>query len=65
MSSDAWLVNLKQEAASDLEKLGFPTRTDEDWKYSATDVFAKHALPKASTSSFVLDARKAFVDVAV
>ncbi|MDF1684976.1 MAG: Fe-S cluster assembly protein SufD [Legionellaceae bacterium] len=55
MISEAWLVDLKKQAASDLEKLGLPTRQDEDWKYSATDVFAKQALPMADISSFVPD----------
>lgn len=60
MSFDAWLIDLKTQAASDLHKIGFPTRADEDWKYSATDVFSKQALPIASASSFVPDATHAY-----
>jgi len=60
MSFDAWFVDLKARAASDLEQLGFPTRKDEDWKYSATDVFLKQALPAAQTSSFVPDTTHAY-----
>ncbi|MDF1827787.1 MAG: Fe-S cluster assembly protein SufD [Legionellaceae bacterium] len=60
MISEAWLVDLKTKAASDLNTLGFPTRRDEDWKYSATDAFSTQALPKAGASSFVPDTTHAY-----
>jgi Fe-S cluster assembly protein SufD len=60
MSFDAWFVDLKTQATSDFQQLGFPTRTDEDWKYSATDVFLNKALPLAQTSSFVPDTTHAY-----
>lgn len=60
MSSEAWLVDLKKQAVSDFKQLGFPTRQDEDWKYSATDVFSTQALPKARVSSFVADTTHAY-----
>ena len=60
MSFETWFVDLKAEAASDFQQLGFPTRSDEDWKYSATDVFSTQALPVAQTSSFVPDTTHAY-----
>jgi len=60
MSFDTWFVDLKKQATSDFQQLGFPTRADEDWKYSATDVFSKQALPCAQVSSFVGDATHAY-----
>jgi len=60
MSADAWFVDLKAKAASDMQQLGFPTRQDEDWKYSSTDVFEKQPLPLAKISSFVPDTTHAY-----
>jgi Fe-S cluster assembly protein SufD len=42
MSEQLWVTELKQQAQSDLSRLGFPTRQDEDWKYTSTDSFLKH-----------------------
>ena len=35
------ISSLKARALADFTRLGFPTRRDEDWKYTATDAFAK------------------------
>lgn len=45
---------LRTSALADFSRLGFPTRHDEDWKYTATDAFIKHryhALPGAKNAS--------------
>ncbi len=38
----SWVRELKQKAKADLERLGFPTRRDEAWKYTSTDALLKH-----------------------
>ena len=60
MNANAWFVDLKAQAVSDFERLGFPTRALEDWKYSSTEALLKHAYPVTHTSSFVPDTTHAF-----
>ncbi|OGV51419.1 MAG: Fe-S cluster assembly protein SufD [Legionellales bacterium RIFCSPHIGHO2_12_FULL_42_9] len=42
LSSIPWLAKYQQQARSDLERMGFPTRHCEDWKYTVLDSFAKN-----------------------
>ncbi|MCH9755902.1 MAG: Fe-S cluster assembly protein SufD [Gammaproteobacteria bacterium] len=37
-----WMLELKQQAHSDLLRLGLPTRRDEDWKYTPTKALLEH-----------------------
>ncbi len=50
----SWLLQLKEQARKDLERLGFPTRRDEDWKYSSTDALLKHQFEMAEHTSLTL-----------
>ncbi len=38
----SFAAELKQAAQSHLSRLGFPTRRDEDWKYTPTEALLKH-----------------------
>jgi Fe-S cluster assembly protein SufD len=38
---------------NDLQQFGFPTRRDEDWKYTSVDGFAKHAFTASSPDTRV------------
>lgn len=42
MSSNPWLLTKQQEALQQLSQVGFPTRHDEDWKYTSVDSFVQH-----------------------
>lgn len=42
LSSNAWLSSRQQEGIEQFMQMGFPTRHDEDWKYTAVDAFIKH-----------------------
>lgn len=42
MSTQPWLLNRQEQACEQLEQLGFPTRHDEDWKYTSVDSFLQH-----------------------
>jgi len=37
-----WLRQLQQNALSEFTRLGFPTRANEDWKYTRVDAFLQH-----------------------
>ena len=41
VSSIPWLKSLQKKALLDFMRLGFPRRTQEDWKYTAVDSFLK------------------------
>lgn len=38
-----WLKKMQKEALSEFTRLGFPTRHDEDWKYTSVDSFLKES----------------------
>ncbi|MDX2345330.1 MAG: Fe-S cluster assembly protein SufD [Legionella sp.] len=52
--SEQLITELKQKAHADLERLGFPTRRDEDWKYTPTDALFKHNF-ELNTDASALD----------
>lgn len=59
-SDNFWLLQIQKKALEDLENLHFPTRHDEDWKYSPLDNFLSHEfrinptdLPVASHASIM------------
>lgn len=41
VSPTPWLARLQENARADFERLGFPTRRHEEWKYTALDAFLK------------------------
>ncbi|MDF1677802.1 MAG: Fe-S cluster assembly protein SufD [Legionellaceae bacterium] len=49
----SWVRQLKEKAETDLERLGFPTRRDEAWKYTPTDALLKHAFTLNTDTSGV------------
>jgi len=42
-----WLSSLQQKAVVDFNRLDFPTRRDEDWKYTPLTHFFKHRFDRA------------------
>lgn len=63
ISSIPWLAEYQQQAKNDLERMGFPTRHCEDWKYTALDAFfasvytgvEKHEKPTCSLGAAKLN----------
>lgn len=49
LSSIPWIANYQQEAISDLERKGFPTRHCEDWKYTAVAPFLRNQFVLSSS----------------
>ena len=47
VSDIPWLAKLQNSALVDFERIGFPTRKDEDWKYTSMDGFLKQRFVKA------------------
>lgn len=49
-SSNPWLLDLQQQALRQFNQQGFPTRHDEDWKYTSVESFLQHrfVLPQAT-----------------
>ncbi len=41
-SDNFWLLQIQKKALEDLDELHFPTRHDEDWKYSPLDIFLQN-----------------------
>lgn len=57
--SEPWVAELQKAALEDLQALGFPTRHDEEWKYTALDSFLQQhfsvAKPTEAESRFKAD----------
>lgn len=53
LSPKPWLAALQSQALAQLGAQGFPTRRDEEWKYTQTDALLKHSFtqPKAHTGA--------------
>lgn len=49
LSTLPWLAQLQTKAIMDLQHQGFPTRHDEDWKYTRTDALLKHSFLPVTT----------------
>lgn len=43
----AWVLERRKQAQTNLERLGFPTRHDEDWKYTSTEPWLKQQFKPA------------------
>ena len=43
LSTLPWLAQLQSQAFTDLRQHGFPTRQNEEWKYTAVDTLLKHS----------------------
>lgn len=48
-STVPWLAALQEQAVDDLLRFGFPTRKDENWKYTLIDSFANQRFHPAAT----------------
>lgn len=47
VSDIAWIAQLQRIALIDFERMGFPVRKDEDWKYTLIDGFLKQRFVRA------------------
>jgi Fe-S cluster assembly protein SufD len=70
MSQHPWLLQQQEQALTQLEAIGFPTRHDEDWKYTSLDSFLQHRFvapgeapqtDKPSLSDTPIDAYRLFI----
>ncbi|MDP3562727.1 MAG: Fe-S cluster assembly protein SufD [Legionellaceae bacterium] len=50
VSATDWLASLQKDALTDFVQLGFPSRDDEDWKYTSTDSFLKQSFVQPPAS---------------
>lgn len=48
VSDIPWLAQLQNSALADFERMGFPTRQHEEWKYTSVDGFLKQRFVKAA-----------------
>lgn len=48
LSDKPWLRSLQKTALQQLMQCGFPTRHDEDWKYTSVDAFLQHRFETAA-----------------
>ena len=55
-----WLADLKKKGLDELLKWGFPSRHDEDWKYTAIDGFLQQRFERQSTAKFTQIVDSAF-----
>ncbi|WP_115708474.1 Fe-S cluster assembly protein SufD [Legionella sainthelensi] len=53
LSSLPWLAQLQSKALRDLHRRGFPTRHDEDWKYTSVDALLNQSFLPVNNSEFV------------
>jgi Fe-S cluster assembly protein SufD len=51
VSTIPWLLSMQKKAISDFTRMGFPSRRDEDWKYTSMDSFLKHRFLGAKASA--------------
>ena len=47
VSDIPWIAQLQGRALADFERMGFPVRKDEEWKYTSVDGFLKQRFVKA------------------
>lgn len=52
-----WLLNLKKDALADFRRIGFPTRKDEEWKYTSVDAFSKQRFVNAGTGKITANVK--------
>lgn len=60
-----WLNSLRHRALNDFAQQGFPTRRDEEWKYTSVAAFEKHvfsAMPDDDASAAAAMARRFALD---
>lgn len=48
-----WLAALKKKAQADFARLGFPSRHNEEWKYTAIDSFLAHDFTEAKANKAI------------
>ncbi len=51
VSDIPWLATLQNKARVEFERIGFPTRKHEEWKYTSIDGFLKQRFVKADTAA--------------
>ncbi len=61
LSTIPWLTHLQENALADFARLGFPTRHDEEWKYTKVDTlvqqrFSREETTDANTAGVLTDA---------
>lgn len=62
VSDIPWLAKMQNSALVDFERIGFPTRKVEDWKYTSVDGFLKQRFVKAAANyATVVPANKSSV----
>ncbi|MBA2653269.1 MAG: Fe-S cluster assembly protein SufD [Tatlockia sp.] len=54
-SSIPWLAEIQENGLQELAQFGFPTRHNEEWKYTLVDVFLKHRFVQATNQPAQLD----------
>lgn len=52
LSALPWLAQLQTKALSDLNRHGFPTRHDEEWKYTNVDALLNQSFPSVNSLDF-------------
>lgn len=58
VSNIPWLATLQTEALTHFQQMGFPTRKDEEWKYTSMDGFLKHRFVSGHTRQTSSDANR-------
>lgn len=49
LSTTPWLAAIQANALADFQRLGFPARRDEEWKYTSVDGFLKQCFEASQT----------------
>lgn len=50
VSEKPWLARIQNDAQQTLTQVGFPTRHDEDWKYTSVNTFLQHRFARSGAS---------------
>ena len=62
VASLPWLAKLKSAALIDFKRLGFPTRRDEEWKYTSVDAFTQQHFQAAQAGDVVAKPQRQVLD---
>ena len=62
VASLPWLAKLKSAALIDFKRLGFPTRRDEEWKYTSVDTFTQQQFNVAPVGDVVENPKRIVLD---
>lgn len=64
ISTVPWLARIQEQACQELERVGFPTRHHEDWKYTSVEAFLQHRFVFNSTAEIGHAAHKLELPIA-